>query len=127
MTFLSLLVGTTSVVSNKFQFSIFDSYILYIFLTFLNFPANTGNSQHYKLAKIIQHQYYNDRLTINDISILVTDRQIRYNQHVGPVCMPNKKVNPVGSHVKVMGKLYDLFLKQLNCCYYNYVFRLGFD
>jgi len=62
-----------------------------------------------KYAKVIDvktwydHPGYNNRTNIHDISILLLEEKIKFNQYVGPVCLPNKKVDLTNQYIKVMG------------------------
>ncbi|CAH1395975.1 unnamed protein product [Nezara viridula] len=55
------------------------------------------------IEQIVEHEDYDEIKFINDIAILVTSEQIFLNKNVGPVCLPNKRINLVDQYVKVTG------------------------
>ncbi|XP_014272561.1 venom serine protease 34 [Halyomorpha halys] len=61
--------------------------------------------QNHRVARIIQHAGYDDDsdASLDDISVLVLATPIRFNQFVGPVCMPSSRYNLVGEYIKVTG------------------------
>ncbi|XP_014277234.3 LOW QUALITY PROTEIN: venom serine protease 34 [Halyomorpha halys] len=64
---------------------------------------NDKNAVHYTISKVIKHEAYDHQKVLNDIAILVTSTQIRFNQEVGPICLWKEKANLDGKYVKVMG------------------------
>lgn len=60
----------------------------------------------YPIDHTIEHENYNDMTLANDIALVVVKRKIDFSQRIGPVCLPNKVLNLVNEHVKVLGKLY---------------------
>ncbi|CAH1400955.1 unnamed protein product [Nezara viridula] len=67
--------------------------------------GDNPNLQVHHVAKIIQHKGYDDNSdgSPDDISVLVLATPIRFNQNVGPVCMPSSSYNLLGKFIKVTG------------------------
>ncbi|XP_066902057.1 venom serine protease-like [Halyomorpha halys] len=65
----------------------------------------------YPIDRTIVHEDYNDMTLANDIALVVVKRKIEFSQRIGPVCLPNKMLNLVNEHVKVLGKF--LYIKYL--------------
>nr|ATU82483.1 venom S1 protease 14 [Lethocerus distinctifemur] len=63
----------------------------------------TGNMQFMPVQKIYVHEDWNPMSYVNDISIMFLKTNIRYNQFVGPACLPNKKMDLVNEYLKVLG------------------------
>ncbi|CAH1390285.1 unnamed protein product [Nezara viridula] len=57
----------------------------------------------YPIDRTIEHENYNDMTLANDIALVVVKRKIDFSQRIGPVCLPNKVLNLVNEHVKVLG------------------------
>uniref|UniRef100_A0AB38ZEQ8 Venom S1 protease 29 n=1 Tax=Oncocephalus sp. TaxID=2944721 RepID=A0AB38ZEQ8_9HEMI len=70
---------------------------------------DTNATQFIPVEKIIRHEKFTGESKIYDISILVLKKPIVFNRLVGPVCLPNKRINIEEKFVKVMGwgRLFD--------------------
>uniref|UniRef100_A0AB38ZE82 Venom S1 protease 18 n=1 Tax=Ectomocoris sp. TaxID=3104572 RepID=A0AB38ZE82_9HEMI len=75
----------------------------------LSSVKETNATQIIPVESIINHEMFDGNNKVNDISILVLAKKIKFNKLVGPTCLPNKKVNLEGKFVKVMGwgRLFD--------------------
>ncbi|CAH1407200.1 unnamed protein product [Nezara viridula] len=62
-------------------------------------------SSRHRAEKIIIHPQYNSKTTVNDIAIVVTSTEIKYNKFVGPACMPSGVLGNemVGQMLKAIG------------------------
>ncbi|KAL1124428.1 hypothetical protein AAG570_001056 [Ranatra chinensis] len=60
-------------------------------------------TQQINVIFIDMHPGYQGNEPNFDIAVLVLEKKIEYNQFVGPVCLPNRQLNLVGDHVKVIG------------------------
>nr|XP_024218266.1 venom serine protease-like [Halyomorpha halys] len=55
--------------------------------------------------KIIVHPLYDNSTLLNDIAIIVTSTEIKYNKNIGPACMPSAKLGDeiAGQMLKAIG------------------------
>lgn len=58
--------------------------------------------QRFKVAQIITHEDYDDKKKLNDIALLVTDTDIKFDNNVSPVCLPGRRRSDLSG---VYGKL----------------------
>lgn len=54
---------------------------------YLSKPYDDEHAQQHKIEKFIQHPDYKPRISYNDIAIIKTDRQIKFNKYVHPSCI----------------------------------------
>jgi len=59
-----------------------------------NTSRKSGMEQKRKPAKLIRHHKYNANMYDYDYAMVKLDRPVEMNKCVGPVCLPDKKVNP---------------------------------
>uniref|UniRef100_A0AB38ZE87 Venom S1 protease with CUB domain 3 n=1 Tax=Ectomocoris sp. TaxID=3104572 RepID=A0AB38ZE87_9HEMI len=57
----------------------------------------------YDIAEIIQHRDYTNDTHVNDISLLRTKLEIKFNPFIGRVCLPTKRLNLDHQYVKMLG------------------------
>nr|QHB21596.1 venom S1 protease with CUB domain 5 [Platymeris rhadamanthus] len=57
----------------------------------------------YNIIKIIQHEAYDSSTSLNDIALVVLDREIKFNQFIGMACLPTKRLNLDHQYVKMLG------------------------
>nr|AQM58406.1 venom s1 protease 29 [Pristhesancus plagipennis] len=55
------------------------------------------------VKQTFEHPKYNDEHTEYDIAIALLEEKIKFNDAVGPVCLPNSRTNLLGEYIKVMG------------------------
>ncbi|XP_066902774.1 venom serine protease isoform X2 [Halyomorpha halys] len=55
------------------------------------------------IEQVIEHEDYDKIALINDIAMLIVSKQILFNNNVGPVCLPNRRIDLVDQFVKVTG------------------------
>ncbi|KAL1138121.1 hypothetical protein AAG570_009813 [Ranatra chinensis] len=63
----------------------------------------TAYTRVHAVKDIIQHSGYDAMTYVHDISILVVNRRIEFNEYVGPACLPTKSVDLLDKFVKVTG------------------------
>nr|ATU82472.1 venom S1 protease 6 [Lethocerus distinctifemur] len=57
----------------------------------------------YPVRRVIEHQGWNDKTYEDDIAILLLDTKVELNRYVGLICLPTRRVDITGQHVKVTG------------------------
>nr|AQM58401.1 venom s1 protease 23 [Pristhesancus plagipennis] len=75
----------------------------------LGSAKETNATQFIPVESIILHPEFDAGSKLNDIAIMVLKKEIKFNNIVGPVCLPNKKIDLEEKFVKVMGwgRLFD--------------------
>uniref|UniRef100_A0AB38ZEU3 Venom S1 protease 42 n=1 Tax=Oncocephalus sp. TaxID=2944721 RepID=A0AB38ZEU3_9HEMI len=56
-----------------------------------------------KVLKAVEHPDYDDRASIYDIALLLLEESIKFNNVVGPVCLPGVNRDLVGEYAKFTG------------------------
>nr|ABZ89688.1 trypsin-like protease [Ranatra unicolor] len=64
----------------------------------------TKHTKVYAISKIIEHEGWSLQTFQNDVAIVITEKEIEFNQYVGPVCLPSPNMpSLVGKHIRVTG------------------------
>nr|QHB21562.1 venom S1 protease 17 [Platymeris rhadamanthus] len=69
----------------------------------LSTKKETNATQLIPVEKVINHEKFKTSEAQHDIAIMVLKEEIKFNKIVGPVCLPNKKIDLEEKFVRVMG------------------------
>lgn len=56
-----------------------------------------------RVAKVLRHAEYDDKLIFNDIAILLVEKPFRYGTEVKPICFPTKPLNAYNKNAVIAG------------------------
>ncbi|KAL1484204.1 hypothetical protein MTO96_032691 [Rhipicephalus appendiculatus] len=65
--------------------------------------ADISRGARVRVAKLLRHQKYDDKLIFNDIAILLVEKPFRYGVEVKPICFPTKPLNAYNKNAVIAG------------------------
>uniref|UniRef100_A0AB38ZE91 limulus clotting factor C n=1 Tax=Ectomocoris sp. TaxID=3104572 RepID=A0AB38ZE91_9HEMI len=65
--------------------------------------TNADRGQIIQVKKIVLHNYIRQMFHQDDIAVLILEEGIKFNNHIGPVCLPTKRIPLNNKMITVMG------------------------
>ena len=71
-----------------------------------DFGVKSKAERDFRVSRIFVHEEYNNKNFKNDIALLRLNKQVKFNRHIRPICLPTENVVLEGQAGYVTGKYF---------------------